>query len=180
MENGHHFVFGETQDFLTGAVITDTHDERYRQQIARFLVEKKGYAREDITPRVGLLAKAGDKTRLLTVDLAVTRDHKTAMILRYAPGSLVTRHRPCLAASRLLEPYQIPVVVVTNGEDAQVLDGETGKVLGEGLESVPDAVALKQLVQSAAFAPIDDKRREMESRIIYTYEAVGACNCDVC
>ena len=180
MDNGHHYIFGKTEDFLTGEVLTDTHDERYRQKIARFLVEEKGYAKENVRPRLDLLARAGEKTRLLTVDFAITLNGKTAMILRYAPGSLVTRHRPCLAAARLLEPYQIPLVVVTNGEDAQILDGETGKVLDEGLASVPDVSSLEKFVQTASFAPIDEKRREMESRIIFTYEAVGACNCDIC
>ena len=56
------------------------------------------------------------------------------MIVKYAPGSLVTRHRPALAASRLIAPYQVPVVVVTNGKDTNILDGSTGKVTGYGFE----------------------------------------------
>ncbi|WP_028313878.1 type I restriction enzyme HsdR N-terminal domain-containing protein [Desulfatibacillum aliphaticivorans] len=180
MADEHHYVFGETEDFLTGEVLTDTHDERYRQKIARILVEEKGYAKEDVRPRLDLMAQAGENRRQLMVDFAVSVDGKTAMIIRYAPGSLITRHRPCIAAARLLEPYQVPFVVVTNGEDAQVLDVKTGKVISEGLDSIPDKAALEELARDAAFDPIDDKRREMESRIIYTYEAVGACNCDIC
>jgi hypothetical protein len=38
-------------DFITGEKLADTHDERYRQKIARFLVQEKGYAREDVHPR---------------------------------------------------------------------------------------------------------------------------------
>ena len=34
-------IYGETNDFVTGERITDTDDERYRQKLARFLVEEK-------------------------------------------------------------------------------------------------------------------------------------------
>jgi len=36
-------ILGKTLDFITGREITDTDDERYRQKLARILVEKKGY-----------------------------------------------------------------------------------------------------------------------------------------
>ncbi len=180
MEADHHYIFGEIEDFLTGQVLTDTHDERYRQKIARILVDEKGYSPEDIEPRKNLWAKAGENTRLLMVDFAINLEKKTALIIRYAPGSLVTRHRPCLSATRLLESYQIPHVVVTNGEDAQLLDATTGKVMAQGLDSIPSKAALEELAGSASYDPISEKRREMESRVLYTYEAVGACNCDTC
>ena len=44
----HHLILGETVDYITGQTITDTHDERARQKIARFLVEEKGYAGGDV------------------------------------------------------------------------------------------------------------------------------------
>lgn len=47
----HHLILGETVDFITGQQIVDTHDERARQKIARFLVENKSYPKEDIEPR---------------------------------------------------------------------------------------------------------------------------------
>ena len=59
------------------------------------------------------------------------------MVIRFGPGSLVSRERPTLAISRLIEPYQVPLAVVTNGQDAEVLDGETGRVVGRGLAAIP-------------------------------------------
>ena len=46
--NGHHLILGELDDFLTGEPIKDTHDERYRQQLAQLLVNRKGYLKSDI------------------------------------------------------------------------------------------------------------------------------------
>jgi hypothetical protein len=72
------------------------------------------------------------------LDFTVTVDDRTAMVIKYGPGSLVTRYRPALAISRLVAPYQIPVVVVTNGESADILDGETGKLVASGFDRIPD------------------------------------------
>jgi hypothetical protein len=177
--NGHHLVLGELNDFITGETLPDTHDERYRQKLARLLVERKAYLRADILPRCEILVTSGDRKRaLVKVDLKISLSGRAAMIIKYGPGSLVTRQRPALAAARLLEPYQIPLVVVTNGEDAQVLAGDSGKVISQGLDSIPARTELKRITAQAAFESISARRAEMEARILYAYEVDGACPCD--
>ena len=121
--NGHHLILGQLSDFITGRTLNDTHDERYRQKIARLLVERKGYLKNDIETRKDLLVEAGDKRAIVKIDFLINLSGRTCMIIKYGPGSLITRRRPALAAARLLAPYQIPVAVVTNGEDAEVLEG---------------------------------------------------------
>ena len=100
------------------------------------------------------------------------------MIIKYGPGSLVTRHRPVLATSRLVAPYQVPIAVVTNGEDADILDGLTNKVISSGLESIPSRAQLLERVADMRFDEIPARRAEMESRIIYAFEIDGSCICD--
>lgn len=177
MGTSHHLVMGKLTDVLTGETLDDTHDERLRQKLAQLLL-KKGHAKEDIRPRLSIVIENLGRSAGCPVDFAVSAGGRTAMILRYGPGSLVTRQRSALAASRLIVPYQVPVVVVSNGEDAQVLSGETGKVLAEGLSAIPDREELQKAAESASFAPISEKRAEMERRILFTHDAVGACNCD--
>jgi hypothetical protein len=100
------------------------------------------------------------------------------MIVRYGPGSLVTRHRPSIAASRLLTPYQIPVVVVTNGEDADILDGKTGQVIAHGLQSIPSRQALSTQIRNQKLQLITDESIEREQRILYAYDVDDSCPCD--
>jgi len=177
--NGHHLILGKLTDFITGEILKDTHDERYRQKVARLLVETKGYRKADVVPRCDLLVTAGDKKQaIVKVDFKVILSGRTAMIIKYGPGSLVTRQRPALAASRLLEAYQIPLVVVTNGEDADILIGATGKVAGSGLQGVPSRSDLHHMTAKAHFERISAERAEMESRILYAFEVDGCCPCD--
>lgn len=174
----HHLILGELVDYITGETIEDTHDERYRQELARLLVEHKGYLKKQIEPRRKLFITAADKNAVLTIDYTIMLAGKICIILKYGPGSLVTRHRPALAASRLAAPYQVPIVVVTNGEDADLLDGSSGKIISMGLESIPDKVELMDKIANIHFDPISPKQVEMESKIIYAFEVDGSCMCD--
>lgn len=175
---GHHLILGDIVDFITGETLTDTHDERYRQKIARLLVVAKDYSKAEIEPRRPLLVKAGDKRAKVSIDFTIRIAGRMGMIIKYGPGSLVTRRRPALAASRLIMPYQIPVVVVTNGEDAETMAASSGKVIAQSLESIPAKSELIEMVAGTPFHRISSHRAEMESRIIYAYEIDGSCPCD--
>jgi len=175
---GHHLIMGELEDFLTGDVLADTHDERYRQKVARFLVEKKGYAKADIAARIPLIVTAGSRKGKLAVDFTIAVDGGTAMVIKYAPGSLVTRYRPALAISRLVASHQVPVVVVTNGEAADILDGINGELRATGFDQIPSRGALEQRLNGFDCSPLPPDRLEMEARIVYAFEIDGGCPCD--
>jgi len=176
--DGHHLILGETTDFITGDPIPDTHDERYRQNIARLLVNEKLYNKLDVKSRHELLVKAGEKKAIIRVDFLITLENRICMIIKYGPGSITTRHRPAIAASRLVAVYQVPVVVVTNGVDADILDGSTGKIISNGLDAVHSKPELMKLSEKFVFSRIPENRVEAELRILYAYEVDGSCPCD--
>jgi hypothetical protein len=175
---GHHLILGELTDFLTGKTIPDTHDERLRQEVAKWLVNKKGYDRQDIQSGEKITVTCDDKKAGIPLDFRILLQNRTAIIVKYGPGSVITRRRSALALSRLSAPYQVPVVVVTNGREAEVLSGESGRCLGEGLDAIPPKALMLRLVAVAEWTPLTKKQIEMESRILYAYEIDGACPCD--
>ena len=175
---GHHLILGERTDFITGETIIDTHDERYRQKIAHLLINHKGYQKNDIQPRKDLLVQAGENRAVIKIDFLINLSGKICMIIKFGPGSIVTRRRSLLAASRVLAPYQIPIAVVTNGEDAEILEGASGRVISLGLETIPSREQLIEIINTDLFSRIPAKRAEMESRILYCYEVDGSCPCD--
>jgi len=176
--SGHHLILGTLTDVVTGETIDDTLDECYRQKIARLLLEHKAYRKQDIEPRRRLLVQAGDRRAVIMIDWIVKIAGKSAMIIRFGPGSIVSRERSCLAVSRLVEPYQIPVVVVTNGEDAEILDGGSGKISARGLEAIPSKWELTKMLQYVSFSELPPERVSLESRVAYCYEVDDACPCD--
>jgi hypothetical protein len=175
---GHHLILGKTVDFLTGETLDDTLDERYRQEIARLLVEEKGFDRKEIQSRFELQVKAGEKRAAVKIDFLIRIGARIVMLVRFGPGSLVTRQRSTLAAARLAAPYQIPIAVITNGEDADILDGAGGKVLAQGLAAIPSKAQLQRQMPDFAFEPVSEVQKERESRVFYVFEVDGTCPCD--
>ena len=167
---GHKRILGKTTDFITGREITDTDDERYRQKLALFLVEEKGYEKGDIEVKHRLEMAVEGKTVFSMVDFVVKVAGKNLMVIRYGPGSIVTRERPSLATARLIGTYQVPLTVVTNGEDAELLDTDTGEVKGSGLESVPDKKTALEQLDSFTFRQLSLERIETEKRVLSAYD----------
>ena len=180
----HHLIMGELVDFLNGKILPDTHDERYRQQIARHLVNTLGFDKADIEANREVTINTGDRSAEVTVDFLVYRTKRAVMVTKYAPGSLVTRRLSTLALSRLVYDYQIPFVVVTNGEDAELLLGKTGKVIGEGISAIPGPD--HQLITSLpdAFETVSAKMVGQAEKIAFACMVDGSCMledyCDEC
>jgi hypothetical protein len=92
------------------------------------------------------------------------------MVLKCAAGSLGSREREIVAAARLLDAYQIPWAVVSDGKTAIVLDTVSGKKIGDGLDAIPsrqEAIAQLQAYTPLAFP---EERREREKLIFRTYD----------
>ena len=86
-------------DFITGKQVPNIGAEETRQQAERFLVENKGYGKEDIEVDADLKLAIGDETVQSNVDLVVRAGDKRFMVLKCVPGSLGSRHRETLAAA---------------------------------------------------------------------------------
>ena len=173
----HHLVYGTLNDFLTGEELVDTDDERIRQQISRLMVEERGYKRKELLPRLCIETLFTRNFVTSTIDLTVELTHKQIMIIRYGPGSLVSRERSALAAARVLnEDYRIPLAVVTNGRDALLLDTISAKVLDQGMQAIPDRQQALEMLPSLIFLPPQDEdKRLREKRILNAFDLERCC-----
>lgn len=177
MPLSHHLIYGTLTDYLTGEELTDTDDERLRQAIYMMMVEQKGYAKTDLIPRTFIDTVFNHHNVRSLIELTVAVDHIAFMIIRYGPGSLVSRERAALAAARVIHAeYCIPLAVVTNGYDAELLDTYTGKILGNGLNSIPDRTESLALLPRLTFhqKPVGSKL-EREKRILNAFDLERCC-----
>jgi hypothetical protein len=177
VEKPHHLIYGTLKDYLTGEELTDTDDERIRQDLTRLMVEEKGYEREQLQPRLKVETLFSRCFVTSTIELTISIHQKQYMIIRYGPGSLVSRERAAIAAARVINrEYCIPLAVVTNGKDAELLDTRTGKILGYGLNSIPDRDTIEEMVPQLVFhPPPEGKRREQELRILNAFDVERCC-----
>ena len=175
--SGHHLVYGVLQDCLTGETLPDTDDERVRQGLARRLVEQLGYAREELEPRRTIDTRYNGIAVQTRIELTVRVGGRRLFIVRYGPGSLVTRETAAVAAARVLDPdYRIPFAVVTNGRDAELLETARGRVLATGMDCIPDRRRAEVLARDCEFAPYADPGlRDKALRILNVFDREICC-----
>ena len=151
--------------------LTGCQDEGVEpERLARFLEQEKGYSTEDIVKRLSITTSYNGEEVVSKIALVITLEGKQTVMLRYAPGSVVTRERSAVAAARLLVPdYQIPLVCVTNGEDAVLLDTYKGNTLAQSLAAFPTKEELEAMVLQ--YEPFTNpKKIEREKRILNAFD----------
>lgn len=171
-------ILGQTVDFITGQPIVDTLDERARQKIARLLVEDKGYSKGDIEVRRKIPLTVDGNRATARVDFIIRLEGRAFAVIIFGPGSLVSRERPALAAARLVERYEVPFAVVTNGEDAELLETRSGRVIAEGLDAIPSKEEALERIGTLTFEELSEKRLEKEQRILYVFDVLAERECD--
>ena len=173
----HHLVYGTLKDYITGEELPDTDDEQLRQELARMMVEEKGFAKSDLEPRLSIKTLFNHIFVHSIIDLTVSVGGTRLFVLRYGPGSIVTREKPALAAARVLdEAYCIPLAVVTNGRDAELLESRTGKVLAIGMEAIPDREQAKKLLEKfPPPLPLQGAERDRNLRVINAFDLEACC-----
>lgn len=160
-------------DFITGKEVPDTGSEANRQAVERLLVEEKGFDKTDINVDTPLEIRVDGETYRSKVDLVIRVAGRRFMILKCAAGSLGSREREVISASRLLDTYQIPFAAVSDGRTAIVLDTVSGKRIGEGMDAIPTKEAAIKHFRGMPLFPLPDDRREKEKLIFRSYDSMN-------
>ncbi len=160
-------------DFVTGKEVPNIGAEEIRQQVERFLVETKGYDKDDIEVDAKIAFTIGDEPVQSNVDLVVNVEGKRFMVVKCVPGSLGSRHRETLAAARLLEACQVPFSVVTDGKDAEFLDTVTGELVGQGLTVIPSKDEAVEKSKAIQCIPYPEAKLEREKIIFRSYDEMN-------
>jgi hypothetical protein len=160
-------------DFITGKSLPNIGSEENRQQIERFLVEKKGFDKTDIEVDSDIhLTIDGDDYRS-HIDLVVSVEGTRTMAIKSAAGSLDSWKREIISAARLLARHQLPVAVVSDGTTAIVIDTITGTDIGFGMEAIPSKEKVQTLINRSGLHPLSQERLRKEMLIFRTYDMMN-------
>jgi hypothetical protein len=162
-------------DFITGNKIPNVGAEENRQMVERFLVNEKGFSKEDIEVDVDIEMTVAGETYRSQIDLVVSVDGGVTrlMAVKCAAASLGSREREILAASRLLAENQLPFSVVSDGKTAIVLDTVSGKKLGEGLNAIPSKGEAREKLKTLQLRPFPKEKLEREKLIFRSYDSMN-------
>lgn len=137
-----------------------------------FLIREKGYFDDDIETDAEFVIDV-DTTRVpVSVDYILRIKGMRFMAIKCSPGAVESRERHLVSFARAADSFQIPFAVVTDGVHARILDAIAGKVVAEGLESLPGRQQAVEMVGTMEPRPYPPERMEKEKRILLAFEAI--------
>ncbi|MBI9082083.1 MAG: type I restriction enzyme HsdR N-terminal domain-containing protein [Desulfobacterales bacterium] len=160
-------------DYLTGKEIADIGAEANRQAVLRFLVEEKGYAREDIETNVPIAFEVKGEPCRSRADVVVSAGGRRLIAIKCAAGSLGSREREAISAARLVDTCRLPLAVASDGQTAVVLDTRTGKKISKGIDSIPSKAELASRFADASLEPLPENKLERERLVFRTYDSMN-------
>lgn len=160
-------------DFITGQKVANIGAEANRQSLERVLIEKKAYTRQDIVVDAPIEVDIDGDAYRSTVDLVIQIEGVPLVAVKCAAGSLGSREREIVSAARLYAAAPLPLAIVTDGSDATVLNTQTGKPIGKGLDAIPSRRDAAKLVHADPLPPIAPERLTREKRVFRSYDSMN-------
>jgi hypothetical protein len=160
-------------DFITGKEIPEIGPEANRQAVEQLLVNEKGYARQDVEVDAAIKMTVGTIPYLSRIDLVVCVRGTRFMAIKCAAASLGSWAREIIAAARLIDKYQIPLAVVSDGRNAMVFDTVSGKKIGDGLDSIPSKSEAEKMLKNMPLQPFPPERLDREKLIFSSYDSMN-------
>lgn len=163
------------KDFLTGGEIPNIGAEANRQAVARYLVENKSYPAAAIVRDAPLEIEVAGEPYHSRIDLIVMAGQplQPFMAFKCAAGSLGSREREIVSAARIYGAHQIPLAVVSDGQNAIVLDTVSGRKIAEGMAAIPDQQTADRQVSQSSPVPYPPDRLEREKRVFRSYDQLN-------
>ena len=189
---------GMLTDYLSGESIEETTYEEFRQALAKFLVEEKGFPKGSLRAKVPLVFQIDGQDTGRHIDLVAydTSDGsdpsdvpdgsaapgsagRPLMLVIFCAGDVGSFERETVSCARLFPGGPVPVAIASDSIGASVLDTATGDPLSHpvnkatGVRAIPTWDELRALVAASdartGRKPLSEERRRKEQRILHAY-----------
>ena len=164
-------------DYITGKTVANVGTEEIRQRVEKYLVEEKGYQKEDISVGADIEIDIDGDRYASQLDLVVSVEKKGFMVIKCAAGSLESREREVISAARIFASRPLPVAVVSDSKTAVVYDTVSGKKIGKEMESIPSPSEAAVILSAFQPPETSDKKKQRERIVFRSYDSM---NVNVC
>ncbi|MBU1040322.1 MAG: type I restriction enzyme HsdR N-terminal domain-containing protein [Proteobacteria bacterium] len=184
---------GMLTDYLSGESIEETTYEEFRQALAKFLVEEKGYPKDSLRAKVPLVFQIDGQDTGRHIDLvAYDPSGRPLLLVIFCAGDVGSFERETVSCARLFPGGPVPVAIASDSIGASVLDTATGDPLSHpvsgasGVRAIPAWDELRALVAASdartGRKPLSEERRRKEERILHAYNGFlyGTCCSESC
>lgn len=149
------------------------------REITRELLFGKGYSEEEIERDSAFDIELNGEKTTVAIDYIININGRRLMVIKCSPGALDSRQRHIVSFARVVDSYQIPLAVATDGLKALIFDTLTGRLIKEGIEFIPSKVEAEKLATTLKFVPFPSEKLEREKRVLLAFEAIR-CTQEFC
>lgn len=174
---------GMLLDYITGQTIEETTYEEFRQALAKFFIEEKGYPKHSLKPKVPLIFKIDGQDTGRHIDLVAYGDNGSPLVLViFCAGDVGSFERETVSAARLFPGGPVPIAIATDSIGASILQTATGDCVATGVRSIPTWAEALAVDAKTPRTPLTAERRQKEERILHAYNGFlyGTCCSESC
>lgn len=167
----HETSFGNTlKDYISGEEIEETTYEEFRQGLAKLMVEEKGFPKERLKTKEAISYEIDGEKFSRVIDLVAVDDNgRPLMVILFCAGRVGSYERESVSAARLIPGGPAPYALVTDTQDAALMDAKTNECVKTGMAAVPHWDELLEMARGKKMPPLDEKRKAMEERVFHAY-----------
>ena len=143
-----------------------------KQMIFEFLIKEKLFEPEEIETNPEFKITLGNNEITVHIDFVVNLPTASFMVIQCSSSSLEAWERYVTSFARVIKDYQIPYAVVTDGENAQIIDVLAGRLIGESLDKLFNHQDALNKMKDFKKIPCPANRLEKEKRIVYAFEGI--------
>lgn len=180
---------GMLTDYLSGATIEETTYEEFRQALARYLVEEKGYPKSGLAAKVPLVFRINGEETGRHIDLVASDETGRPLVLViFCAGDVGSFERETVSCARLFPGGPVPIAIASDSIGASVLRTATGEPLfaetgrATGVNAIPTWAEALEIDAATPRVEPTPERRAREERILHAYNGFlyGTCCSESC
>jgi hypothetical protein len=143
-----------------------------KQKVFEFLIKEKQFKPEEIETDPEFRITLSDSEITVHIDLVVNISSASFILILCRPTAIESWERYIISSAKVIKDYQIPYTVVTDGENARIIDVLTGRLIGKSLSELFKREEALNKMKDFKKIPCPDNRLEKEKRIVYAFDSI--------
>ena len=143
-----------------------------KQRVWDILTKEKKYDPSEIEIDPEYRLKLSDSEAAVSIDFVVTFPSASFMVIKCSSSSIESWERYVVSFARVVKDYQIPYAVVTDGDNARIVDALAGTIVSESIKGLFERKDAINKLKDFKKIPCPANRLEKEKRIMYAFESI--------
>ena len=143
-----------------------------KQKVWEILTKEKKFNPGEIEIDPEFRLRLSDCEATVSIDFIINFPSASFMVIKCASSAIESWERYVISFARVIKDYQIPYAVVTDGDNARIIDVLTVSLVSESIKNLLNRQEALDKMKDFKKIPCLVNSLEREKRIIYAFEGI--------